>query len=1113
MVTNCSFCAIHPRLEEVEVFLHHFDKIVLVIFEGVELKIKFLILGILLAIITIGAVNAADNVTQADNSADDTDLKSDIEEIEDVSSQVNHQDNKYYMFRGDCWTINNNFESSAAITSENSDEFSVTGTFRTENDIVGVYWNSKDPIQHPYISYGNASDYSDVILEFDYEMTGCMDFSSNSVNIVIASNNGETYFLAMNRFTEGNHVTLDFNNLTLLGGNSYFDKNGQQVNVLDETRLNVSNLKYVMLEILPSNFCENNVQYTIMPNTDFTCRISNISVRNGEISNEQPSLAPHQYRICEGYDDICNLNPMRIAKEMRKLGYSEWVDLYIGASYFYEKSGTAGDLITDLNFNHNRTEKMVLDKDEPLNFAFRAWLDCYARELKRNGVDNLIISVSMENLQCPQNWRQMDSSGNFAMTGWAPSTFLVSPCHDDVIPYMQRVSEACLDIVSNNGFKPILQMGETWWWWGENNSSDTVPYFYDASTKAKYLFEYGSDLPVYSSVDSEYDKSSIDWLNQQLCQYSEALRQTVKSDRYDGGIYMALLFTLSVVDADSVPLMMIDANYLKNAYSPDKLDILQIEDYDWVINENPHHNDSYNIGQDLGFSFDRLHYFGGFVQNPEDAEKYWGLIEKSMDDAIERGFKEVFVWAGSQVRRDNKIIGHDEEELLENLSPTAVTAPDYVSVGEIFTIEVHTQKWVNGHLNVYDYNGKFIASGEMTNGSASVDLSSNSVGLNRFYIEFDYFGGQYHLIQDVQVIENSNNVSVSIPDEIEEGSDVEITLKAPESQSAFIYISVDGIAPESHPVEGGEFLKSISGLSSGYHTISIKYDGIYSKTFTVNVGHKTVIEAIDIATQYGSGEKLVITLKDSEGNALKARNISISLNGLDHALTTDDEGNAILAVDMIPGTYNAEISFMGDEGYLSSSGSAKITINKISTQITASGISATYNVAKNLIVTLKDQSGKVLSGQSVIIKLNNRNHYLLTDANGQVRLSVSLPAKRYVARITFAGNEIYSPSNAAVNVIVKKATPKITVSTKKFKVRAKTKKVVVKLKTNKNKAIKKVKVSLKVNKKTYRVKTNSKGVATFKVKLNKKGKYAATFRFGGNSNFKSLSKKFRITVR
>ena len=193
------------------------------------MKIKFLILGIFLAIITIGAVNAVDNVTQADNSMDGAD----IEEIEDAPSHENPNDNKYYMFRGDCWTVNNNFESSAAITSESSDDFTVTGTFRTENDIVGVYWNSKDPIQHPYISYGNASDYSDVILEFDYEMTGCMDFSSNSVNIVIASNNGETYFLAMNRFTEGNHVTLDFNNLTLLSGNSYFDKDGQQVNVVN----------------------------------------------------------------------------------------------------------------------------------------------------------------------------------------------------------------------------------------------------------------------------------------------------------------------------------------------------------------------------------------------------------------------------------------------------------------------------------------------------------------------------------------------------------------------------------------------------------------------------------------------------------------------------------------------------------------------------------------------------------------------------------------------------------------------------------------------------------------------------------------------------------------
>ena len=187
----------------------------------------------------IGAVNAADNAVQNDtesieDSPDASNVKShngedsyltqnenpaNDESALNSNGIENHEevpyDNKYYLFRGDCWTTNNNFESSASVTSETPRDLTVTGTFRTENDIIGLYWNSKDPIQHPYISYGNRSDYSDVTLEFDYEMTGCIDFSNSRINIVIEANTGETYFIRMNSFIENNHVSIDFNKLIL----------------------------------------------------------------------------------------------------------------------------------------------------------------------------------------------------------------------------------------------------------------------------------------------------------------------------------------------------------------------------------------------------------------------------------------------------------------------------------------------------------------------------------------------------------------------------------------------------------------------------------------------------------------------------------------------------------------------------------------------------------------------------------------------------------------------------------------------------------------------------------------------------------------------------------
>ena len=608
---------------------------------------------------------------------DTADNTATFKELLEVSQNYNEtSENTYTLFRGDCWTINNNFESSAAITSETTTDFRVNGTFRTKSDMIGLYWNSKDLITHPYISYGEHSDYRGVTLEFDYSMTGCRDFNHNSSSITLAANTGEIYYLQLNRFINNGHVTLDFSGLTLLPGNQYIDRNGNAVTVTTETPVDVSNLKFIMFVLIPTVYEENPLGYEIISNVDFNCEITNISVTNGYICNEHTFLEPHKYRLCEGYDDFYNMNPKRVCKEMRKLGYTSWLDLYIGASHFYEKSGTPGEIIDVSNFNHTRTEKMVLNKNVPLNKSFRAWLDCYSRELKANDCENLVISVSMENLQCPSSWRQKDCNGNDAITGWIPSTFFYTPCNSEVAPYMQSVSEACLDIVVANNMQPILQMGEAWWWWNENDHPNQPPCFYDAATKAAYLQEFGVNMPEHTTAwDKIYDKSLMYWLNKKLCGYSDKLREVVKSDKYTNGLYMALFFPPSVLDKDRVPPMMKEVNYIKEAYSPEKLDVLQLEDYDWVTGLSPetkerdrsHHPQVYTIGQSLGFPEDRLHYFGGFVQYPKDAVEYWREIIKAMDTAIQKGFKETFVWAGSQIRRDNKIIGYDNYELVLQL--------------------------------------------------------------------------------------------------------------------------------------------------------------------------------------------------------------------------------------------------------------------------------------------------------------------------------------------------------------------------------------------------------------------------------------------------------------
>ena len=264
---------------------------------------------------------------------------------------------------------------------------------------------------------------------------------------------------------------------------------------------------------------------------------------------------------------------------------------------------------------------------------------------------------------------------------------------------------------------------------------------------------------------------------------------------------------------------------------------------------------------------------------------------------------------------------------------------------------------------------------------------------------------------------------------------------------------------------------------------------------------------------------VIITLTDVNANKPIAGVEVAIINNNKVFAYRDTDSNGQIVLDNLLGTYNFEFSYPGDEyvGYAPTSLNKTLTFNKtkINTVIQAPKVTATYNVAKNLVITLKDANGNVLVGKYVTVKVGTISKNIQTDKKGQVSVNVAtLVPKSYTASISFAGDDDYNKASTTANVVVGKATPKLTAKAKTFKKSVKTKKYTVTLKTNLNKVMKNVKVTIKVNKKTYSAKTNSKGVATFKItKLTKKGTFTATVKFVGNKNFKATTKKVKIVVK
>ena len=186
---------------------------------------------------------------------------------------------------------------------------------------------------------------------------------------------------------------------------------------------------------------------------------------------------------------------------------------------------------------------------------------------------------------------------------------------------------------------------------------------------------------------------------------------------------------------------------------------------------------------------------------------------------------------------------------------------------------------------------------------------------------------------------------------------------------------------------------------------------------------------------------------------------------------------------------------------------------KYYSKITASPVTITYNIDKYLIITLKDLKNRSIPNAEITVNLDRSKKYT-TDDNGQVKINVAnLVPKTYNVKLTYAKSANKNPTTS-IKKKKKKGKPKITAKSAIFKLKVKTKKYTATFKNNKNQAFKNTKVTLKVGGKTYSVKTNSKGQATFKItNLKKIGSYIAVITFPTNKYYNKVAKKVKITVK
>ena len=153
------------------------------------------------------------------------------------------------------------------------------------------------------------------------------------------------------------------------------------------------------------------------------------------------------------------------------------------------------------------------------------------------------------------------------------------------------------------------------------------------------------------------------------------------------------------------------------------------------------------------------------------------------------------------------------------------------------------------------------------------------------------------------------------------------------------------------------------------------------------------IDAKDISMYYKNGERLSADLSDMNDNPLSKHNLTFNINNQNYTRTTDDNGKASIAINLIPGTYSANIYFLGNNKYLPSNKSVNVVVLPT---IEGNNLVKYYKNDTQYYAKFYDGSGEVLKNQNVRFNINGVFYTRQTDQNGVAKLNINLNSGKYI---------------------------------------------------------------------------------------------------------------------
>lgn len=613
-----------------------------------------------------------------------------------ASKRTNQQASFIQRFDPRFWAVNFPRPMMASVVTTEADAMRVDAVFYNSDDLAGLIWESEDILDHPLLAYEIMRDYGRLQWKFHWRSTGIMPLDAiDGPTLTIegrdAAGSPKSWYVRLWNYASGSptdaEIAIEF---SALDGGFLLPGEADPVYPGDIDRLFIS--------IIPPEYDGLGTRFA-QPKIGWV-EISNIRTDGGGAVLEigDVMVPENGISMATAYDDSFNQTPERLLRSIRALGYRGAINHYVGMSHYFRLETSGPGLYASLSAPQPGEEFSAIN--QPCTNWHR---DLVTRAKAMDFSVILSLSYELFDEHCWTDWKQRAENGDPALTGWAPPSTLLSPANGNAMGYLQAVARAFTAIVRDAGAAIRFQVGEPWWW----VMPDGRICLYDAAATAAF----GANSVSISDIRAPMDAAQNAMLDQAGSILAQSTADILDAVRAEAGVApletLLLAYLPTILDEEAPEAKR--ANLPVGWASP-AFDILQLEDYDWVI-AGDHAATRRGIDlatQRLGYPPNRQHYFSGFTLTPGD-DFIWANMARAIRDAQLRGTPEIFVWALPQVARDGFTYFDEEDDLLNEFDdvrfPIAIgrgaTVSPKFSTGIVTTLSGHERRnsdWAGARL-------------------------------------------------------------------------------------------------------------------------------------------------------------------------------------------------------------------------------------------------------------------------------------------------------------------------------------------------------------------------------------------------------------------------------